>query len=543
VNNLEKITDLLSTLGVASLSGYIGKNNLHHISEAEFSIEATFLSEILLIERGFSIFKDKNIRLELLGGLGKAELKRILLMDDFTIEDLKKFNSFSWGNNKNSVRFLDLFNIGSEVLESDNKDLPPILRTNINRPLYKYQNLIRKKISHFLWNSEKDRAIVHMPTGAGKTRTMLESACDYMRSIKCSNYVVVWLAHSEELCEQAVSSFNEIWSALGDEDANIIRMWGGQNTNNIDITGPTFIVTSFQTASNMLSTNTDVRFENFSKIKNNCKLLIVDEAHQSTAPTYKNVISLFSRHETKVVGLTATPGRHHVGQAEDETKILADFYNNNKINIVNDTGDEIDNPIDFLTKKGVLAKATKFTINSPSEISLNDKEMRQMERYLDIPVSVLKKLGEDSIRTNLIVAQAVKLNLDLDFPTIIFAPSKDSAITIAILIKLRGVDAAAVTGDTPTYQRRQSISDFKEGRLPILVNFGVLTTGFDAPNIKAVVIARPTTSVVLYSQMIGRGLRGRLMGGTDECYLIDVKDNIINMPDADQAFVYFDDFY
>ena len=68
MNNLEKITDLLSTLGVASLSGYIGKNNLHHISEAEFSIEATFLSEILLIERGFSIFKDKNIRLELLGG-------------------------------------------------------------------------------------------------------------------------------------------------------------------------------------------------------------------------------------------------------------------------------------------------------------------------------------------------------------------------------------------------------------------------------------------------------------------------------------------
>ena len=111
------------------------------------------------------------------------------------------------------------------------------------------------------------------------------------------------------------------------------------------------------------------------------------------------------------------------------------------------------------------------------------------------------------------------------------------------MIKLRGVDAVAITADTPTHQRRQSIQDFKEGRLPILVNFGVLTTGFDAPNIKAVIIARPTTSVVLYSQMIGRGLRGELMGGTDECYLIDVKDNIINMPDADQAFVYFDDFY
>ena len=543
MNNLEKIIDLLSTLGVASLSRYIGKNNLHHISEAAFSIEASFLSEILLIEHGFSVFKDKNIRLELLGGLGREKLESILLINSFTIENLKEFNNFSWGNNKNSIHFLSLFNIDGEILESDNKELPSLLRTNINKPLYKYQNLIRKKISNFLWNGEKDKVIVHMPTGSGKTRTMLESACDYMRSLSSSNYAVVWLAHSEELCEQAVSSFNDIWSILGDEDASIVRMWGGQNSNNIEINGPTFIVTSFQTASNMLSTNTNSRFENFSNIRNNCKLLIVDEAHQSTAPTYKNVINLFSRHGTKVVGLTATPGRHHVGQVEDETRVLADFYNNNKINIVNDIGDEIDNPIDFLTKKGVLAKPTKFTINSPSEISLNDKEMSQMEKYLDIPVSVLRKLGEDSIRTNLIVAQSVKLSIDLDFPTIIFAPSKDSAITIAILIKLRGVDAAAVTGDTPTYQRRQFISDFKAGKLPILVNFGVLTTGFDAPNIKAVIIARPTTSVVLYSQMIGRGLRGRLMGGTDECYLIDVKDNIINMPDANNAFVYFDDFY
>ena len=543
MNNLEKITDLISTLGVASLSKYIGESNLHHINQAEFSIEATFLSEILLIERGFNIFKDKSIRLELLAGLGPIELNKVLFVDDVTVEDLNRYNQFSWGNNKKSIQFLSLFDIDKDILESDIENLSPSLRTSINRPLYKYQNLIRKKISDFLWNGKEGKVIVHMPTGAGKTRTMLESACDYMRSINTSNYVVVWLAHSEELCEQAVSSFNEIWSILGDEDANIIRMWGGQNADNIDISGPTFIVTSFQTASNMLSTNTDIRFENFLKIRNNCKLLIVDEAHQSTAPTYKNVINLFSKHETKVVGLTATPGRHHVGQAEDETRILADFYNNNKINIVNDDDDEIDNPIDFLTKKGVLAKATKFTISSPSEIILNDREINQMERYLDIPASVLKKLGEDSNRTNLIVAHAVKLNLDLNFPTIIFAPSKDSAITVAILIKLRGVDAVAITADTPTHQRRQSIQDFKEGRLPILVNFGVLTTGFDAPNIKAVIIARPTTSVVLYSQMIGRGLRGELMGGTDECYLIDVKDNIINMPDADQAFVYFDDFY
>jgi hypothetical protein len=70
------------------------------------------------------------------------------------------------------------------------------------------------------------------------------------------------------------------------------------------------------------------------------------------------------------------------------------------------------------------------------------------------------------------------------------------------------------------------IEEFRAGRLQFLCNYGVLTTGFDAPKIRAVIIARPTTSVVLYEQMIGRGMRGPLNGGTEECQVIDLQDNI-----------------
>ena len=73
----------------------------------------------------------------------------------------------------------------------------------------------------------------------------------------------------------------------------------------------------------------------------------------------------------------------------------------------------------------------------------------------------------------------------------------------------------------------------------MLVNYGVLTTGFDAPNTNAVVITRPTTSLVLYSQMIGRGIRGPKMGGTKECIIVDIEDNIINLPSEQTAFNYF----
>ena len=74
--------------------------------------------------------------------------------------------------------------------------------------------------------------------------------------------------------------------------------------------------------------------------------------------------------------------------------------------------------------------------------------------------------------------------------------------------------------------RRALIEDFRHGGLSVLCNYGVLTTGFDAPRVRAVVIARPTTSPVLYEQMIGRGMRGPRFGGTDVCLVMDIADNI-----------------
>ena len=83
----------------------------------------------------------------------------------------------------------------------------------------------------------------------------------------------------------------------------------------------------------------------------------------------------------------------------------------------------------------------------------------------------------------------------------------------------------------------------KNSDLNILLNYGVLTTGFDAPKTDVVFIARPTASIVLYSQIIGRGLRGPNIGGTKECKIINVKDNIVGLPNYDKIYEYFDDYY
>lgn len=516
-------------MGAATLSSFINRSVLNQLNEIDQEINISLMMDILFTEKGFNCLKDKKLR--------------ELILDTVNIqENITNLGRFAWGDNKKTKNFLDVLGISYEVIET--KEISKEKSSSeIHRPLFPYQNIMRKNILSFL-SGDDYKALVHMPTGAGKTRTMLESACDFMRGIKDNAYAVVWLAHTQELCEQAVEEFLDLWNKHGDRDAEILRLWGGRNYDITSISKPTFIVASFDTAYSYTKTMDDNKFRFFANLRQHCKLLIVDEAHQSIAPTYQQAIELLSNVKTKIVGLTATPGRHHIGGDADETIRLVRYYEDNKIDITDDDGNSVSDPIKFLTDKKVLSDATFYELHaSDEEIVLSEAEIAYMKEKLDIPKEILTRLGEDSIRTQKIIAYIVDLVRDYNAPTIVFAPSKDNAITIATILKLYHIKAEAVVGETLNDIRTNAIKDFKNGDIDVLVNFGVLTTGFDAPNIKAVVIARPTMSVVLYSQMIGRGLRGALMGGEPDCMIVNVKDNLINMPNKNEAFLFFEQFY
>jgi superfamily II DNA or RNA helicase len=96
---------------------------------------------------------------------------------------------------------------------------------------------------------------------------------------------------------------------------------------------------------------------------------------------------------------------------------------------------------------------------------------------------------------------------------------------MAFLLQRRGIPAAVVSGCSKQSARRQAIEQFKEGKVRVLCNCEVLTTGFDAPKVTHVVMGRPTVSQVLYEQMVGRGLRGAKFGGTSHCTIIDCVDD------------------
>ena len=92
--------------------------------------------------------------------------------------------------------------------------------------------------------------------------------------------------------------------------------------------------------------------------------------------------------------------------------------------------------------------------------------------------------------------------------------------------KKYNIDARSIDSQDDSKQRKQILDDFKSGKFPILCNVGICTTGFDYPPTDAILLARPTKSLTLFTQMVGRGLR--ISENKKDCLIIDISDGEVN---------------
>jgi superfamily II DNA or RNA helicase len=380
-------------------------------------------------------------------------------------------------------------------------------------PLFPHQARALRKVEGYL-TQEPRRALLHMPTGSGKTRTAMNVVANYLRERDTG--VVVWLAHSEELCEQAWDEFRKAWGALGIRDVPLIRYWGPYEEDLRNVKDGVIIAGLKKAYSRLL--NDDGQFRALSTTD---PLVVMDEAHQAIAPTYQLIIEQLLRPLSKaqLLGLSATPGR--TWNDPDADKKLSAFFATRKVTL---KVDGYDNPVSYLISKGYLAEPKFEQIEVASSFALTQEEQDRIRDTFELPSSVLDRLGDDDQRNLLIVHHAEQL-LKRHKRVILFAASVKQSDLLSAVLSARGYWAASITSKSPN-GRSESIAAFKddEDRPKILCNFGVLTTGFDAPRTSAALIARPTLSLVLYSQMVGRAMRGKVAGGNETCEILTVVD-------------------
>lgn len=107
---------------------------------------------------------------------------------------------------------------------------------------------------------------------------------------------------------------------------------------------------------------------------------------------------------------------------------------------------------------------------------------------------------------------------------LLFGSGVEHAAHLRDAVRARGISCEMVSGDTPAGERDRLVRDFREGRIRCLTNCSVLTTGFDAPGVDLVGMLRPTLSVGLYVQIVGRGTR--LAPGKADCLVLDYAGNV-----------------
>lgn len=142
-------------------------------------------------------------------------------------------------------------------------------------------------------------------------------------------------------------------------------------------------------------------------------------------------------------------------------------------------------------------------------------------------------------KTNQVLATNEKRNLQIidlirkanEHSILLFANSVRHAEELSARLTLEGIPAAAVCGETPRSVRRDFIQRFVRCELRVLVNHSIFYAGFDAPKTEMIIITRLVQSPVRYMQMVGRGLRGPKNGGTEQCRIVTLLDNLREFSD------------
>lgn len=346
-------------------------------------------------------------------------------------------------------------------------------------------------IRHFQKSDES--ALIILPTGAGKSLVIAELA-------RLAHYPILVLAHVSELVEQNAAKYRQ----LG-EPCSIFA--AGLNQKD---TTQKVCFASIQSASRNL--------DDFNRYYS---LVIIDECHRVSTDKNSQYQQLLTYLKTlnphlKVLGLTATPYRLHQGWCYQydyrgfvrPTKHAAFIHGIYEL------------PLATLIRRGFLTPPK--IVDAP--IAQYPFEECRDSKGLFPEAAVNTLLVRSKRVTQAIIDQVIEL-AEHRKGTMIFAATVPHAKEI--MSYLKGQSAALVIAATPLNKRNHIIQQFKQQKIKYLVNVSVLTTGFDAPHVDMIALLRPTESLSLFQQMIGRGLR--LAPDKSDCLVIDYAGNGFNL--------------
>lgn len=351
------------------------------------------------------------------------------------------------------------------------------------------QQAVKATVEHF--KTTDDSAVIVLPTGSGKSLVISELA-------RIARHNILVLAHVKELVEQNHAKYQSYGLS-----ASIFSAGLAQKDNQHQVT-----FGSVQSVA-----------PNLKAFNQHYSLVIIDECHRvghvdedkDSQNQYQQVIAHLKKTnpKLKVLGLTATPYRmgtgwiyqyHYHGYSRSEHPCVFNHC-------------IFEMPLSLMIKQGFLTKPTLIDA-AISQYDFSGLKAQQNGEYNTNEVNTL--LTQYPRVTQAICEQIVSLGENRQGIMIFAATTKHAK---EIMGYLSDESSAMILGSTPNQERDDIINRFKDREFKYLVNVAVLTTGFDAPHVDFIAILRPTQSVSLFQQIVGRGLR--LSENKPDCLVID----------------------
>lgn len=360
-----------------------------------------------------------------------------------------------------------------------------------------YQQEAIDSIYTYFEEGNKGNPLIVAPTGSGKSHII----ASFIQGVfeKYPDEKILILSHVKEILQQNSQKLMQAcpWLPVGIYSAGL----GSRRISRVTVAG---IQSVYKRAR---------EFGDFS-------LVLVDEAHlvpKKGTGRYLTFLENLRKYNTniKVIGFTATPFRLDSGLlCEGEGKLFTDII--------------YDIPITELIDDGYLSPLVGK--NSATQADLSKVKIRGGEFVAKEAAAAMDKevLTREAVRECLRFASDRKSWL-------VFCTGIKHAHHVSDVLNANHIKSVVVTGDTPALERERILASFKAGKIRALVNCDVLTTGFDAPNTDAIILLRPTQSVGLYVQIVGRG--SRLSEGKKDCLVLDFAGNFDRHGPIDQIVI------
>lgn len=411
-------------------------------------------------------------------------------------------------------------------------------------PAHDYQNNVIQKIGRLLSSeSELNRGLVILPTGSGKTRVMTEALVRHLVPSQTGKVpLVLWFAHTRELCEEAVDYWKYVWQSIGTRGERMVinRIYEGSRDHVVpEAAGFHLVVSTPNIMSRLIAQDGNLEPEHAWLGK--ADVIVADEAYGSISSTYIRMLDIFGRgRSAALIGMSVMP--YYCANEEVRAKLVSRY----DMNVIQPDQFDADTAHSYLRDTGVLPIVDHEVLNGMVlekkrtggvlEDGFADEESVRVAE-LDID---LEAVASDISRNGTLLKHI--LGRPEAATAIVFAATAQHAEALAAVLTCHDVQSKAISAATPDPERRRTIEDLRSSRIRVVVTHNVMSEDFDAPGVDAVYIARPTFSPNRYLHMVERGLRDPLNRGRKRTLVVNFEDDVDQFG-GKLAFTHFEELW